>query len=36
VALHDLLVKLVPSGATLSQKRPPAPAPELPPVIRAK
>jgi hypothetical protein len=34
VWLHDVLVKLVPSGATLSQKR--APAPELPPVISRK
>lgn len=34
VAFHDLLIKLVPSGATLSQKR--APAPELPPVISRK
>jgi hypothetical protein len=34
VALHDILIKLVPSGATLSQKR--APAPELPPVISRK
>jgi hypothetical protein len=34
VALHDLLIKLVPSGATLAQKR--APAPELPPVVRSK
>lgn len=34
VALHDLLIKLVPSGATLSQKR--APVPELPPVISRK
>lgn len=34
VVLHDLLIKLVPSGATLAQKR--APAPELPPVIRTR
>jgi hypothetical protein len=34
VALHDILIKIVPSGATLSQKR--APAPELPPVISRK
>lgn len=34
VWLHDILIKLVPSGATLSQKR--APAPELPPVISRK
>ncbi len=34
--LHDLLIKLVPSGATLAQKRTPAPAPELPPVIRSR
>lgn len=32
--LHDFLVKVVPSGATLSQKR--APAPELPPVISSR
>lgn len=34
VWLHDILIKLVPSGATLSQKR--APVPELPPVISRK
>jgi hypothetical protein len=32
VRLHDILIKVVPSGATLAQKR--APVPELPPVIR--
>lgn len=31
VWVHDVLIKLVPSGATLAQKR--APVPELPPVI---
>jgi hypothetical protein len=34
--LHDLLVKVVPAGATLSQKRGPVPAPELAPVIRSR
>lgn len=34
VRLHDFLTKLVPGGATLSQKR--APTPELPPVVRSK
>ncbi len=33
-ALHDLLIKLVPSGATLQQKR--DQVPELPPVIRSR
>lgn len=33
VVLHDLLVKLVPSGATMAQKR--APTVELPPTVHS-